>query len=535
MKNIIDYFHNNYGMKWFYISIILLIALLLRLYKLDKIPLGLYADEALFGYNAFCIAETARSENGELLPVFFKAFGIYSNGIFYYVIAFFIKIWGPNIFILRFTSAFIGLLTIFLTYKLSKLYFPKSVALLAALLLALSPWHIQYSRIAMDPITLPLVFVIGLYLFSLGLNGKNKYYIIVSAIPIGISFYCYATARLFIPLFYLLFIVINWKKTLQKKLYILICIFFIFLILVPFILDFKKIQDSRFEMLSITNPYFSIYKTEEKLNMSIKNHFALISTIFTQNYLKHMSADFLLKNGDRNLRHNIGNRGQLLNFTFYMMFLGFFYIIYKRLSNLYIFPIWFLLFPIPAALTWEGLPHASRSICGLPVFEILAAFGFISLLSIIKNNKNKAASIVLSLVIVFVIVMGLNDFKNFVKGYFIDFPKNATAWFDYDIYAISKATESMKDYDQIILPVSFTNVHFLFLQKIEPKKWLENKNILKYVYQEEYKDDYKNYNKKIAAVVRPGQYSYYKTIGYVRHELTDEIMYEIKVIMSIAS
>ena len=305
--------------------------------------------------------------------------------------------------------------------------------------------------------------------------------------------------------------------------------------LIPLIqATFHKNIQGRFNMLSITNSYFSIQKSKEELNKTpfaflANTNYTLIPTIFIQNYFKHMSFDFLLLNGDRNLRHNIGKRGQLLIFTFWMSIVGFLYLLHKKQKEFYIFPIWFLLFPIPASLTWEGLPHAARTICGLPVFEILAAVGFFYLLTLLKKcflNSNKFMGILLSIFLYLILIRGISDFSDFTKRYFLEYPKYATAWFDYDFYAISKATENMKGYDAFLISTDFPQVTFLYLQKIDPKKWLADRSILKYV-----KSDYpvRNYiNKKIARIVRPGEHPEEETINLVYDETTNNVIYEIK-------
>ncbi len=536
----INEFNDLYGMKWFYLSLILLSAFFLRTIKLDQIPLGLYTDEASIGYNAYCIAETGRDEYGELFPVYFKAFGEYKNPVIIYIAAILIKLYGPTVFVLRFSIALLGIITVFLTYKVVNLYFQKSVALLSAFLLVLSPWHIIFSREAGDATALHTFFLLGFYWFTLGLRSNSKY-IIFSSVPIALSFYCYGVAKLFVPLFYLFFIAFNFKAVINKSRIVIACFLLVSIMLIPMIkTSFEKDIQGRFNMLSITNPYYSLEPAKKEFNDSnlsflSKNKGLLITAIFLKNYAKHLSIDFLLKNGDRNLRHSIGNRGQLLKFTFYMSLIGFVFLLMKRTPSLYIFPLWFLLFPVPASLTWEGLPHAARTVCGLPVFEILAAVGFFYLWALLKRcflNSNKLIGIVLSIFLCLMLIKGISDFGDFAKKYFLEYPKYSLAWFEYDAYAISKATENMKGYDAFIISTDSPQVNFLYWQKIDPKKWLADKNILKYV-----KGDYpvRSYiNKKIARIVRPGEYPKEKTINLVYNEITNNVIYEVKEVKTLA-
>ena len=539
IRNSLNYFHKEIGMRWFYLISIVLVAFVLRIFNIEKLPLGVWQDEASFGYNAYCISETGRAANGDFLPFFFDAWGSteYSNGAFYYLLVPLIKIFGSTIFTLRLATCVIGTLTVFFTYKLVALYFQRQIALLAAFLLAISPWHIQFSRIAMDEITLPLFFVLSFYLFSLGLKRANKY-IVFSSVPIAVSFYCYAVVKLFVPLFYFFFLLLTFRKILEKKERIVTCIFIVLLLLIPMLTFPKDKLQMRFNLLSITNSYYSLEpkrKELEKTNLSFltKNNFLLTSTIFVQNYFKHISADFLLKRGSSNMREHVGGRGQLLWFTFWMGLVGFFYLLFKRQKELYIFLIWFLLFSVPASLTWEGIPHAGRCICGLPVFEILASVGFFSLLRFTRklfSTSYKLTAILTCLILLLIIFNGAKDFSNYLRDYFTNYQSRSAPWYNYDIYAISKATEHLKNYDLFIIPLGFDyNIFYttlLFLQKVDPKKWL-NKDF-KFKYVKNIPIEYKDCNMKIAMIVYPGLYPHEETIKFVQHELTNKVMYEIK-------
>lgn len=531
----ITLFHEKHGMKWFYLTIIVILAFLLRTIKLDTIPLGLYWDEALFGYNAYCISETGRDETNQPWPIFFKVYGYYlSGGVFYYCIALFIKIFGPTIFAIRFTSCFLGMLTLFFSYKLVKLYFGKPTALLAALLIAVSSWNIQISRVAMDPSALPPFFILSFYLFSLGvLKNKNKY-IVLSAIPAGLCFYCYATARLFVPVFYIFFLLLNYEKLVNKKRAVITWAIIIVLILTPFTKYKIGELQNRFGSFSIFNSQ-SIQSEKEELHKSHLSFLGeskplLIFSRFLRNYFMHMSFDFLLKNGDRNLRHHVGERGQLLWFTFWMEIVGLIYIFFKRQKGLYIFPIWFFLFPVGASLTTESLPHAGRSVYGLPVFEILAAVGFCSLVSCsvkLLKTQNLKKGMFLSIILILTIFKGYGDLNNYLKDYFSNYALRAAPWFNYEVYAAINATKHMKDYDKFLMPpCDLYHVTILFLQRINPRKWQNREIKLKYVIDNP-SHSYEC-NKKIARLAKPNTYIDEKTIGYVYNDITKNIMYEIK-------
>lgn len=62
--------------------VILLLAIVLRFYKLASFPVSLYWDEAAIGYDAFSIAKTGHDQYGKKFPLLFQSFNLNSNGKF---------------------------------------------------------------------------------------------------------------------------------------------------------------------------------------------------------------------------------------------------------------------------------------------------------------------------------------------------------------------------------------------------------------------------------------------------------------------
>jgi len=81
--------------------VVLLVALLLRVYGLDDIPPGLHYDEAANAILAANIAE------GEVHPFFIEAY-TGKKVLFFYLAAASMRLLGASVFSLRLTSALIG-------------------------------------------------------------------------------------------------------------------------------------------------------------------------------------------------------------------------------------------------------------------------------------------------------------------------------------------------------------------------------------------------------------------------------------------
>jgi len=129
--------------------IIVILAAFLRFYQLGNNPPSLTWDEVAWGYNAYSLGIDGRDEFGRFLPFnYLESFGDFKPPMYAYLDIIPIKIFGLNEFAVRFPSALFGLLTVLITYFLTKRIFFDSkskelYALFSALFLAISPWHIM--------------------------------------------------------------------------------------------------------------------------------------------------------------------------------------------------------------------------------------------------------------------------------------------------------------------------------------------------------------------------------------------------------
>src|SRR6266478_5921113 len=112
-----------------------LLALALRLYQIDRESFWL--DEA-FSY-------WAASNSSE--DIIFRQETRDDNPPFYYlVLHYWMKMLGESDWAIRFLSAIFGVLAIPIVFQLGKQLFNDHFGLIAALFLAVSPFHIQYSQ-----------------------------------------------------------------------------------------------------------------------------------------------------------------------------------------------------------------------------------------------------------------------------------------------------------------------------------------------------------------------------------------------------
>ena len=114
------------NLKRFLLLLIILLAGFLRFYNISNIPPSLNWDEAALGYNAYTLGLDGKDEFGKFLPVqYLESFGDFKPVLYSYLAAVPVKIFGLGEFGVRFPSALLGTLTVFLTYFLVKEIFPK--------------------------------------------------------------------------------------------------------------------------------------------------------------------------------------------------------------------------------------------------------------------------------------------------------------------------------------------------------------------------------------------------------------------------
>src|SRR3989344_1593065 len=178
----------------------ILLAIFIRVYQLDKTPVELFGDEIDVGLQAYSLLTTGKDYFGNTLPLMFQSFTENRLPIFIYSAVPFVAVFGLNEWGVRLTGVFWGILGIFGIYLLSKKLFNQKIALISALILAITPWHIQYSRqggIEAEAMLTVLTFAVWTFL-----KGLERFkYLIISVILFGLCFYLYATSALFIFLF----------------------------------------------------------------------------------------------------------------------------------------------------------------------------------------------------------------------------------------------------------------------------------------------------------------------------------------------
>jgi 4-amino-4-deoxy-L-arabinose transferase-like glycosyltransferase len=206
--------------------LILAIAAFFRFYKLSEVPPGLYPDVAINGNDA----ATALANHN------FRVFYPENNGregLFINAIAISFAFFGISVWSIKIVAAIIGFLTVLGLYLMIKELFRgkkqnNSIALLSSFFLAVSFWHIVFSRLGFRAIMVPFFLVWGFYFLfwamrmmrmkhandaneiirNWKLEIRNLFYWIFAGLLFGLGFHTYISYRV-VPAIWMIVLLIE--------------------------------------------------------------------------------------------------------------------------------------------------------------------------------------------------------------------------------------------------------------------------------------------------------------------------------------
>lgn len=398
--------------------LIFILSLGLRTVSLDRIPVSMTIDEVAVAYNAYSILKTGRDEYGISFPLAFRSIGDYKAPLLVYIMVPAIHIFGLDEFGTRITVALFGALTVPILFlfarKLSKSDF---IGLFTSLSLAISPWHIKFSRSTFEAV-LGLFFVIlGIYVFLYAMERKGKL-LWLCAIVFCLSAYAYHAERVFTPLFVLALGVIYRKNLMENKKNTLIGLAVGALFILPLIITLLSPKATiRAQSTFITRDFELnklFHKDGEERNLGsyiLDNNFLISFNFWAKRYLDYFDPNFLFVKGMGYTLSNAPDIGLLYLIELPFFVLGFYLLVFKKylISFKYrlIILSWLVLGPIAASLA-NNAQHALRSLTWIPIPQFFAAVGLFYIYGKIKVTYRKIIIVLYFLFLFF----GLGYFIN---------------------------------------------------------------------------------------------------------------------------
>ncbi len=442
----------------------------------------MYWEEVALGYDAYSLLKTGKDHRGNPWPIVYLAsYMDFKPPLYVYSLIPSIKLFGLNELGVRFPSAFFGTLTVLAIYFLVKELFsyknkkPKYLILntdylplIASLLMAISPWHLQFSRAAFEANLALFMVVLAVFLFLKSL--KKSFCLPLSAVCFALSIYAYHGARIFSPLLVILLATVYFKKLWQHKFMGLIGLILGLVICLPFLKSFTDVTvRQRFQETSAFATLDPIIESNQKISQDnyslasrlIHHRYLEYARIFLNNYFTYFNANYLFLSGDENPRHSTQEFGQLYHWELVTVVLGVIFLVknIKQKSSLLVLG-WLLISFIPGAITKTN-PHCLRTILGLPAFIIISSLGLTWLIS---RTKNK---VFLFSVFCFLFL----ELLLYLHFYYHHYPKIYSDQWQYGYkQAILDIREKVNNYDYIYLTDQYgrSYMYYLFFSKHDP-------------------------------------------------------------------
>lgn len=452
-------------------------AFILRVFALGSFPAGFTPDEASFGYDAYSILKTGADQWGNTLPLVLKSFGDNKMPLYGYLSIPSVAIFGLNEFAVRLPNALLGTLAVFATYLMVlEIFKNKKPALLSALLLAISPWHVPLSRGAFEANLTTFFLPLAIYFFYKGL--RNKKYLYLSAFAFGLNLFTYHTARLLTPIIVIYLLWEQRSRIRERAMQISIFIFGIFLFVA--LSTYLVGAGSRAVTSTILSHDFLNQSGQEQYISSISglaqpfarlfhNKIFFLGSAFVRNYSQYFSWQFLFTDGPAE-----GTYGMLPGVGALYLFEVLFLIglVVGYLENKTKLPriicLWILISVVPAALTTGPGYAANRAAFMMPAIQIVSALGALYLW---QNYQKYFAKSVIKVVII-VVVAGSTMF--YLENYFFQQPIREGSAMLYGTRALfSSLSQISQNYDHVIISKSISEpqIYLAFYGKISPQEF----------------------------------------------------------------
>jgi len=461
--------------------IIIGLSALLRLYQISVYPSGLNADEAALGYNAYSLIQTGRDEHGNVWPINFESFGDFKPALYGYVLIPFIKIFGLTEFAVRLPSALIGIIAVVLMYFLTKEIYLTSdpspklgegnergevLGLLSALLLAISPWHIHFSRGAWEVNLATTLLMAGVLAFLIWLRNPKLRFLLTVTVTFVLSMYAYQSTRVTAPLLGLGLFVFYYKNFMRLPRQIIITAVVTIVLVLPLVITLVTSgAASRFSGVGLLADEGPLNRVKEQrghyenpsniFSRILHNRPVIYSIQFVDNYTRHFSGDFLFVNGDPIQRNKVPETGLFYITDAVFLLLGVYCLIRTSRVKTKVLWLWVLVAPVAAGLTFQS-PHALRAQALVIPLTIIISAGIVFL----KEYPFRWKRILLFLVL----TVYLYQFSRYLHQYYVHYPQAYPAAWEYGFKDLVSYVESVQsNYKRILVTTKYDQPYILFL------------------------------------------------------------------------
>ncbi len=439
------------------IFLIVILAFVLRFYNIATIPPSQDWDEASLSWNAYSILKTGTDEYGNAHPVSIRSFNDFKPPLYVYTLVPFQAIFGSSDWVTRAPSALFGSLTVLVMFFLGWLLAKKKVGLAVALLFAVTPWTVQFSRVAFEANLALFWFTLGVLGVCLFIKKEKGLYLILSTVCLLLAMYAYHSTRIAVPVFVLLVALLNVKLFWRKKLFVIIAGLIFVVGLLPLARNYVRVggTQARFESVSIFNAKPKL-ETDTKIEKINALPFIYYPQIITRNWLSHLDFKFLFLTADNTDRHHAPDSGLLLFGEIAALISAFILVVRKRPSWLGMILVLIFVAPLASSIS-TGSPHAVRGLLLVVPLTFLSGFGIVGSLEFFKSKWKLVVAGIWS-VVLFASVF------YFTHQYFIHMPVEFARNWQYGYkQLVEKVLAVENNYDAVVVTTYYDQPYIYFL------------------------------------------------------------------------
>ena len=376
--------------RYWALGALVALALVLRVWAIDRNPPGLDTDEVAIGYNAYSILRTGRDEYGARLPLTFRSYGEYKRPVYIYAAIPSIAVFGLTPLGVRLPAAILGALSVPAMYAVGVLLLRRwQPALAAAAFLAISPLHLQFTRAAREVAWLVLAVLLLVAALLAAFHARKARpgpLYAGAALAFLLAAYSYPSGPLFAPLLALLLAHAYWPCPQRApRAWLLGAAAVIVVGALPLAIQFVDGRArTRIAQASIFSRDVVLEVAQRRMAQDrrdgapwlLQHPWAVGARLAVDGYLSHVSPQFLFTRGDMEWRHRSSDMAHLYLWDLPLLAAGAVRLVRRwRWPAMQVVGGWLLIGPLAAAFS-EHAPHAVRSIVMLPAWYLLAAIGW---------------------------------------------------------------------------------------------------------------------------------------------------------------
>ncbi|OWY69614.1 hypothetical protein B7486_19865 [cyanobacterium TDX16] len=459
------------------------LSALLRLPALERCPPPLQQDEASRAYDAWCLWETGGDRHGERWPFFLESFGPgdFTAALSTYITLPFVAFFGPGALAVRLPDAIFGVLCVVLLHGWLKRQYDEHFALVAALFLATSPWHISICRTGHESGYAPFFLIAALNVaYRAGLlpcGDSNSWlqvqsrrsalgYSVLAGFMLAMLAWLYPATRLLTPLLILVWLLFSSPRskdiaaTTRKSLIAGMAGLFI--------------GASPLWITAVSHPERLAARAGVTVFMDSEEPLSARFISFIESYAANLSPQYQFRSfDDISGAYYDGVGLHLLVFAPFVI-AGLIRVVLNAPSRDWsrFLLAWFALYLVPAAICVDWNPHSFRTVGGIPLFAIIAATGWRWLGELLVRYRSALLVPVRNLAIA---LIGVN-LVHFANTYFRVLPEKLERGYQTALVnAIEFAGSRAKDADFVLVTQRSIqpSIYVLLYAPIPPREYLK--------------------------------------------------------------